>query len=147
MQIHTTDQQPEEGANASAQAERRRSDARSSGDGHPRRRRSDNTIGRSHTLEPRASADMPRALLFGLDLVLVAASLTVGVLTWVRVLDGTADEARQYILFAVASLPFWLVVFCWQKLYRHWSQARFIEDARRVVSAIGVGAMVFVLLG
>lgn len=80
------------------------------------------------------------------DAMLVMAALLAGTWTWVRSSEGTADAADQLILFGLATLPVWVAVFHWQRLYSNRDDSRFIPDVRRVVNATALGSVSFILL-
>ncbi len=82
-----------------------------------------------------------------LDSVIVMATIAVGILVWIKLWDGTGGDVGTYMLFGAISLPFWIASFHWQGLYRQRDDSRLIADIRRVWSAVGLGTVMFILLG
>ncbi|MCP4435940.1 MAG: sugar transferase [Actinomycetia bacterium] len=82
-----------------------------------------------------------------LDAILVMASVAVGVGVWISNWGGSVGDLRTYMLFGVVSLPMWLFVFNWQGFYRKRDDVRLISDVRPVVTAVGLGAVGFILMG
>lgn len=82
-----------------------------------------------------------------LDALLVMFGLSVGIWAWVSNHPPSyVEEASKLIWFSLASLPLWILVFRWQRLYAERDDSRLIADVLRVVNAVGLGALSFIVL-
>lgn len=79
--------------------------------------------------------------------MLVMLGLGTGI--WVWVLDHApsyASEATTLVWFSLVSLPVWLGVFRWQRLYVERDDSRLISDVLRVFNAVVLGSVVYIVL-
>lgn len=112
-------------------------------------RRSTSTVGtaaaRTRSRQRRCPETHPVAT--AVDALLVMLGLGTGI--WVWVLNNApsyAEDATTLVWFSLASLPVWVVVFRWQRLYAERDDSRLIPDVLRVFNAVGLGSLSFVVL-
>ncbi|MCO5318171.1 MAG: exopolysaccharide biosynthesis polyprenyl glycosylphosphotransferase [Microthrixaceae bacterium] len=81
------------------------------------------------------------------DALLVMASLALGITVWALGHQPVPTRRiSELVWFSLASLPVWILVFRWQRLYAERDDSRFIADVLRVVNGVGLGALAFILL-
>lgn len=112
-------------------------------------RRSTSTAGvaaaRVSTKKKRCAGAHPVAM--AADAVLVMVGLGAG--TWLWMLNhapSQAHEAAVFVFFSLASLPAWILVFRWQRLYAERDASHLIPDVLRVFNAVGLGSFAFIVL-
>ena len=81
------------------------------------------------------------------DALLVMLGLGTGIWVWVLNQDPSyVKEAPTLVWFSVASLPAWLLVFRWQRLYAERDDSRLIPDVLRVFNAVALGSLSYIVL-
>ncbi len=82
------------------------------------------------------------------DAVIVMLSLSLGVWIWLSSHDPShTSEAVALVWLSLGSLPVWLLAFGWQRLYAERDDSRLIPDVLRVVNAVCIGSLSFIVLG
>lgn len=88
----------------------------------------------------------PHLLAVSVDAVVVMGALTVATLLTSWQQDWSRSDLTTHVLFALASLPVWLVIFSYQRMFSGRTDARLFQDLRRVVSSVVYGAMGMIVL-
>ena len=80
------------------------------------------------------------------DAAVVMCSLLLGMWVSVTWFDAPTAGVNGQMVFALCTLPMWIAVFAWQRLYAERDDIRMLQDVLRVVSATAMGALGYILL-